>query len=325
MSTPLQFSGKKRSNTATPFILIVVLKETAMFEGYLGWLSEIDAKVSFFVVPLAPVDSSFDWSSLISTVVGGGVTLIASLVVFYISNRAEKGRREQERNVISANNARTGFIKLIRWANLVANIDKHLNNFFDEAKEERHWSEEAYRIVGPSAGTFTMPERLKAEEYSFLLSEEHSELLSEIQMVEERAININHLFEKYSTEFKEYNDWLHGLPGMHRELSGPIAKTEIPIAYKSQEDERGAQLNRLLAGIMEHLDDDMASAAEAATEFGKIAYEKFKPQIGEHGFKLEKKTPSKTTIEQAINRVNAHHAFEVPVFSSASATFNTTD
>ncbi|WP_127748432.1 hypothetical protein [Parasedimentitalea marina] len=253
-------------------------------QSYFSWLSDIDARVSFIIVQAPDTSASFSWSAIIPTVIGGGIALLTALAMFYFSNSLERKKREEERIRNNASSAVSGFLKLTRWANLVANVDEHINKFYEEANAHGHEADQAFQIVGPSVGKFLEPDRLTVEEYSFLLSKEHSELIGKIQMVEERAANLLQLLDQYSSDYLEFSKWLHTVPGFSRELDGPIAKSKIPKKYMAQVDEHGAQLNRILAGITEHIGEDLVTATQVIQEYGQVAHDEFKPYIEKLSF-----------------------------------------
>ena len=250
-----------------------------MIEAIFGWLSQIDGKLSIFVIPLTKPQTGFDYSAITSSVVGGLVTLLAAFGVFWLGNRKERKIREDEERKKAAANALSGYFKLAKWSNLIANIDLQINKSVKSAAEHGLSSSEAFAIIGPSAGVFAEPEQLKASEFSFLLTAENFELVDDVGKVEERAINLHHLFNQYSTMHVELQMWLDTIPGFSRKLDGPIATDHFPVEYKDKFDFRAAQLNQIMAGIVEHLEQDKISSIKTTQKFISAAHECYKPHF----------------------------------------------
>lgn len=250
-----------------------------MIDVILGWLAQIDGKLSIFVIPLNQHKAGLDWSAMTSTAVGGLVTLIAAFGVFWLGNRNERKARVDEERKKAAANALSGFFKLAKWSNLIANIDLQINKSVESAKEHGLSSNDAFAIFGPSAGVFVEPELLKACEFSFLLSAENFELVADVGMVEERAVNLHHLFKQYSTLHVELQMWLDAIPGFSRKLDGPVANDKFPSEHKDRFDFRAAQLNQIMAGIVEHLEKDKSLSIETIQKFILAAHECYKPHF----------------------------------------------
>jgi hypothetical protein len=250
-----------------------------MFDGILAWLSEIYGKLSVFVIPLNQPQTGLDWSTIVSGVVGGLATLIAAFCVFWLGNRRERKAREHEELKAAAANALSGYFKLAKWCNLIANINLQIDKSYQAAKEHGLSSSEAFAIVGPSAGVFTEPELLNASEFSFLLTKENFEIVTDVGLVEDRAINLHHLFQQYSALHIELQVWLDAIPGFSRKLDGPIASDQFPSEYKDRFDYRAAQLNQIIGGIVNTLEEDMAFSTKTTQKFILAAHERYKPHF----------------------------------------------
>ncbi|UWP93157.1 hypothetical protein K3X13_04765 [Aliiroseovarius crassostreae] len=210
-----------------------------------------------------------------ATLLGAGISTATALIVFTLNQKSERKKRDEERKRLEAGNAISGHIKLTQWANLLANIQSHIDRFYEEASQDDLQVYEPYQIVGPTAGLFLEPERLKAEEFAFLISEKESELISNMLLVEARASNTHHLLNEYSKQRLAFEEWLENLPGFKRELVGRISKESIPIEHKTNWDLRIAQLNVILGNIIENIEDDILLAENTTNEFARIAHHRF--------------------------------------------------
>ncbi|KEJ96037.1 hypothetical protein SAMN05444149_102395 [Pseudosulfitobacter pseudonitzschiae] len=250
-----------------------------MFDGIFAWLSGVDGKLSVFVIPLNQPQTGLDWSTIVSGVVGGLATLIAAFCVFLLGNRRERKTREFEEMKAGAANAMSGYFKLAKWCNLIANINLHIDKSYQAATEHGLSSNEAFAFVGPSAGTFAEPERLHASEFSFLLTKENFKIVEDVGLVEDRAINLHHLFQQYSELHLEFQTWLDTILGFSRKLDGPIASDQLPIEYKDRFEYRAAQLNQIIGGIVGGLEEDMAFSIDTTQKFIMAAHERYKPHF----------------------------------------------
>ncbi len=241
------------------------------------WLDEASGRVPIFVLPVRMEETAFDWSTAISTAIGGLATLAAALIAFWLGNRAEQRRRYEKQKNEDAANALSGFLKLSQWTDLLINIEMFIDRSFKDAQENGLTAFDPYAMVNPAAGKFVEPEFLVSSEYSFLLTSEDYELVSHVGLVERRAASLNRVLEKYSSIHQEMQNWLESLPEIEREIDGPIASDKIPLRYKSHFDRRVAQLNLLVAGMIEHLHGDITLAKETTQRFGDVASNKFAP------------------------------------------------
>ena len=247
----------------------------AELEGITRALGETFSRLSqYFAVPDG-VQAGIDWSVVVPTVVGGGATILAALLAFWLAHRAESNRRRQEQLSLSAKNALSGHFKLLQWINLLANINSHIDKHYEQAREFDVMPIEPCLIVGPSVGLFIEPKLLEPEDYKFLLSKQNSDLIPDIMLVESRSSNAHYLFRTYTEMHLALQDWLDGLPQFERVLDGPIAKDKIPKDCLPKFDVKVAQLNRVLAGLVEHLDDDLTLAKQANEKFCNAAHKEY--------------------------------------------------
>lgn len=253
-----------------------------MFDGLFGWLTEFDGKLSVFFIPLTETKTGLDWSNISSNLIGAVATIIAAFLAFWLGIRAEKKRRELDDLKAGAAQALSGYFKLAKCANLIANIDLHIKKSYEAASEEGLTPHEPYQAVGPSVGVFAEPEALKSDEFKFLLTKENFELVVEVELVEARALNLLHLLEKYSEMHVELQFWMETIPGFTRKFDGPTALDEFPTKYEAGLHLRGAQLNRVLAGIMQSLEEDAELSINVTQKFIDAAHKHY----GQHFPKL---------------------------------------
>lgn len=224
---------------------------------------------------------NFDWTPFASAALGGAAAIAASIIAFKLSNRAERKNKERDEKRIFAMHAVSGYSKLIQIVNLISNIKLHIDNSFMAAEEAGIEATEPYQSVAPSAGKFLEPEKLKVEEFIFLL-ELSATTVSDINLIENRAINYLDLLNRYSSIRLDMMAWQSSIPELIREVDGPKAIDAFPIKYRDQHNSKAAQLNLLLWGIIEHLDEDEKFARNTLKSYvdhARSHYGTFFPKI----------------------------------------------
>ena len=151
-----------------------------MFQDFFDRFYELGSSVKIIVMPAVESKSVLDWSTLIPTMVGGIATILAALLAFGLGYWEGRKNRGDERLRATAVNAMAGYFKLAESANLVANIKSHIDKSYKAAEDAGLNQSEPFLTVGPSAGLFTEPERLKPQEYSFLMGKEHFDVIGEV-------------------------------------------------------------------------------------------------------------------------------------------------
>ncbi|PJE31704.1 hypothetical protein SAMN06297129_1724 [Pseudooceanicola antarcticus] len=225
---------------------------------------------------IASLDAlGLDWSGLAGALVGGFATLLAALLSFWLGRVAERKRQDDIDRKRSAGEATSAFHKLCQWANLLANIDQQIKAHFKQAEEDGVTEVDAFLNIGPVAGKLLEPDRIRSSELRFLQTKENFQILEMATLVEQRAANIHEIYRLYTIQYLALQDWLDSISGFERQYDGPVAHDIIPEGYRSGFETRGAQLNRLLAGVCEQLEQDLPFTTEAVQKFADAAHSKF--------------------------------------------------
>lgn len=259
-----------------------------MFQDFFDRFYELGSSVKIIVMPAVESKSVLDWSTLIPTMVGGIATILAALLAFGLGYWEDRKNRGDERLRAAAVNAMAGYFKLAESANLVANIKSHIDKSYKAAEDAGLNQSEPFLTVGPSAGLFTEPERLKPQEYSFLMGKEHFDVIGEVLLVKQRAINLNHLFLQYTDMKIDFQKWLCNIESFERKMDGPLAADIIPPEYKLKFDVRGANLNQVIGSIIEHVRHDLLFAETVTNKFILVAHRKFNPHFPKLEFGIDK-------------------------------------
>lgn len=231
--------------------------------------------VTFMISPYE--EDGFDWVPFASAALGGLLSLTASVLAFHLSNKSEEKRRMEQDKKTEAMHAMTGYFKILSNINILANIRLHIDKSFADAQKDETSPLEPYQCVGPSAGKLLEPERLKAEEYVFLLKLGDVDAINRVGLVEERSVNTQQLLEKYTEELIALEAWIDSIPALSRSIEGMRRVDEIPVEYKVAYETRQAKLNQIIGGIIEHLDDDIKEAQEVINKFVESANSVYSP------------------------------------------------
>jgi hypothetical protein len=112
-------------------------------------------------------------------------------------------------------------------------------------------------------------------EFSFLFSQKHLELINSITLLEKRAANVSFLVDEYSRMRTEMSAWVEKLPGVTQEIVGTVATVGIPREFVALKDMRAGQLNQVLAGIIEQLEEDVPLLRQVLVDYVAAAHEVF--------------------------------------------------
>lgn len=246
-----------------------------MIENFLDWLSALHTKFVYVFSENGATHDVIDWATLVPTLLGGFITLIVALITFWLTARAERKRRDAERNRDAAVDALSGYHKLSAWVDLFGNINNLISDCFKDAHSDGFNASEPFQVVPPFAGRFLEPPALKINEFRFLLTKKYSECVNEIVELEKHGINITKLLDEYSRLRLELESWIDSLPNVERELSGPLAETAIPAEHKAKFEMRVGQLNRILVGLVEQLETDVPRSKKCLIDFVSAANDLF--------------------------------------------------
>jgi len=242
----------------------------------------LSPEITILVTPYS--QKGFDWVPFASAALGGAASIAASLLAFKAANKAEKDKIAEKDKKDAATLATVGYLKLMHSVNLLGNIRIFMDDSFEESYREGVDGNEAYLYIKPAVGKFTEPDRLKPEEFMFLIDLNQVSLINDLYLVEQSAINTHEILEKYSITRAAFDAWTDDIPGIQRELDGAKRIDKIPISYKPIYDTKIAQLNLLISAIIEDLDEDIENGIKRLEMFSSLAHQVYKPYF--HDMKI---------------------------------------
>lgn len=244
-----------------------------MLDGFIAWLTEINGQVSFFVVPLEKADEGFPWTETISAGLATIGSAAVALLILWLTVRAESKRREVDAKKADAAMALTTFSKVSRYANIIYAVKNAIDDGISNANAIGLRVNDPSQMVGAIPGKFVEPERLKSTEYSFLFTKKDFEVVGHIEDLESGAIHLISLVEEYGRRHTDMQNWLDNAPGVIRNFDGMAAGDMVPLELKGKLDHRIAQLNILLAGILEITENEQPKPVDVVRGFIDVARE----------------------------------------------------
>lgn len=242
-------------------------------DGFIAWLTEINGRVSFFVVPIEKADEGFQWTEAISAGLATIGSAAVALLILWLTVRAEHKRREVDAKKADAAMALTTFSKISRYANIIYAVKNAIDECIANANAIGLRVQDPSLMVGAIPGKFVEPERLKSTEYSFLFTKKDFEVVGHIEDLESGAIHLISLVEEYGRRHAEMQNWLDNAPGVTRSFDGMAAGDMVPLEIKGKLDHRIAQLNVLLAGILEVTENEQPTPVDVVRRFIELAKE----------------------------------------------------
>ncbi|PJF08831.1 hypothetical protein [Pseudorhodobacter sp. MZDSW-24AT] len=249
-----------------------------MFEGFIAWLTEANGRLSFFVVPVEKADEGFPWTEAIAAGLATIGSAVVALLVLYLTIRVENKRRHDDELKAEAAGAMNAYSKISRYANNILAVKNAIDQQYADIRREGDELENPSQVVGPIPGRFVEPERLKPDEFRFLLTKENFLIVGEIEDLEASCVLMMSLVEEYSKMHLDTQKWLDDMPHADRKIEGMIASDMIPTAMKGRLDRRVAQMNILIVNVIRIAEQQDPSpkqvmehfiAAAVASPFGK--------------------------------------------------------
>lgn len=211
------------------------------------------------------------WVPLFSAVAGGALALIGAFCATWQTNRATRKAREDELEREGASRAFATFFKLLDAHNAAGNLQRQINEMFDNAATNGNADMEPWAKVMELIGAPDVIERIDPSETSFLIEQKQADLLNEVHLIQRRVANIMASAQKYSQVRSEIDAFL-----MANMSEGEVAEgNEVRASFEGK-SQLNAQLlamraNNLLGQIMEHLDEDIPHCWKILGDFKDAA------------------------------------------------------
>ena len=226
----------------------------------------------------------FSWLSVVPTVVGGGISLVTTMMVFGLGQWVERRKKAKEKKKQESVSAFSGFWKLKALAEFLGNIDLELDEAFAQAGDDVERLEPADIIKGFLSADENFSE-FSIDELVFLHRQKRTQLIADIYLLLRRVRNIEAVVKKY-TELRQK------LEVILEERATKIEKTDAghPELTLSERDAsvvnlRRGNLNQILGGLHVLLERDVPESKLLTETYLELARKEFGGDFPD--FKLE--------------------------------------
>ncbi|NEX48670.1 hypothetical protein [Pseudotabrizicola algicola] len=238
-----------------------------MLDGFIGLLTELNGRVSLFIIPVEKADEGLPWVEVLAAGLATIGSAAVALLILWLTIRAERNQRNVDAMKADAAMALATFSKISRYANIIYAVKNAIDEGVANVNAIGLRVTDPSQMVGAIPGKFVEPERLKSTEYSFLFTKKDFEVVGQIEDLESGAIHLISLVEEYGRRHAEMQNWLDTTPGVIRNFEGLAAADMVPVELKGKLDHRIAQLNIILAAILEVTENHAPSPVEVVRGF----------------------------------------------------------
>jgi hypothetical protein len=213
--------------------------------------------------------------SVVPTLVGGGISLVASLCMFSLAQLIERRRRATERRQEGGANAFTGFWKIKSAAEMLVNLQLEIEQAFSTAEENGLEGAEPCQIVRGLVGAPIVLDFLEAKELMFLHKEKRSNLIAEADVIVHRARNIDASMRKYTELRESMQAFLENHADGVGDAIGSVGDFALSGKNARIAKLKVQSLNQILEQIRKLLERDAAEAKHVTEEYLDIAKKHF--------------------------------------------------
>jgi hypothetical protein len=210
-----------------------------------------------------------EWKTVFAVLFGGGISLVTSLAVLYVSNMISRRSYEKKEKEAEALRAFQGMHKLMQTANAILSLDRLIDKQFKNAHSDRIDITKAdpSSIIKQIIGAPNMIEQLVVSEVVFLTKSDDQELISDVWEIQQRAMNYDHTVDEYNRRRNEYDSFLKTKAPKMSELTGTIVTYDPTGDDAKIELLKVGQLNNLIGQIINDIEEDKARIIKVCERF----------------------------------------------------------
>lgn len=216
-----------------------------------------------------------EWASFFSTIVGAGVSIVTSLVVFGFTSWSETKKAETIQRQKGAFLAFNGFQKLVQISNDLANTKLHIDKAFKEADVLGLGDLDPFEKVQQLVRARVPLEPLSIDEMYFLVESKHSEMLAKIDLIYRRTLNVEAVIDQFNAMKTEYSNFIEAKADSIVPGEGTHASIELTVAGARLAHLKGGAMNNLIGQLLEYLERDCADSKRVAESFLTVCQEHF--------------------------------------------------
>ncbi len=216
-----------------------------------------------------------DWPAFISTIVGAGVSICTSIAVFGFTSWTDGKKAVAREKKTNAFLAFRGFKKLVQITNYLTNTQLHIVNAFKDAHDNGLGDADPYIKLLPMVSAKEGLEPLSTEEMYFLVEGKLSQVISEIDLIYRRALNIEAVLEQFNKMKSEFQTFMEGKASTIEHVEGTRVAFELIGNDGKFANLKGAAMNNLIGHMVEYLERDCVEAKRISQEFLEAAQAHF--------------------------------------------------
>jgi hypothetical protein len=194
--------------------------------------------------------------------------------MFFLAQRHDRRKRAADRKSLLAMQAYAGLQKLMKTADSLIVLARHIDQQFDEARQLGRIEQEPASIVKPILGAPVTIEDVTAEEASFLAKAD-PELISLIWEIQQRARNNDLIVKTYNQTRQDYDLFLESKADAIKEIEGSVASYSLAGNDAKIAHMRLGKLNQIIVPLIAALDEDRKSIVTVVERYAAVAVKTF--------------------------------------------------
>jgi hypothetical protein len=216
-----------------------------------------------------------EWEKVIPVLVGGGISLLTTVVMFGVAQWVERRKRKTEKRAKDAFLAFTGFRKLVWALNEVENIRVQIDLAFKDDLNDHRPGAEPFEKVQPMLAAQSQVVSLSADELFFLAKRKQSSLISNIDLIVDRVRTDRMVLDKYSELRMELNKFMEDR--VHPEGKNGDGPQRYELSAKDRVifDSQAGSLNIMLSRLIEFVERDCSEGRQICDEYLTAAKSEF--------------------------------------------------
>lgn len=220
-----------------------------------------------------------DWTTLVPTLVGAGISVTTTVVMFAVAYKFQQRNELDRREDRSARLAYSGLQKLMRTANGVLVLAKHFDTEFEEAHKHAKRGDDPALWVREFVGARPIFSEVTEEETAFLSDNEGFDLLSRIWTMQNRAINNEHIAEKFNDLKREFSSFIEERVGGVYDIKGSVAALNLQDDDASAAILRIGKMNSVIGQLVSHLEEDRVEMKAVVDDYARLASLRFQDRF----------------------------------------------
>lgn len=187
--------------------------------------------------------------------------------MFSLNQRTERKKRKAEARTKAAFAAYVGLQKILKAAQAMISLERHIDGEFKAAQEERRDMDDPGNIVRPIIYSSVAIEDISTEEYFFLAKGKSANLVLEILELQQRARNNDAIVREFNRAKADYTSYLesrtHAVDELYSDhASFALGGNDAVVAVMKM-----GNLNTFIGQLLPALEEDVPRIKAVAQRF----------------------------------------------------------